>query len=451
MSNQSAALRILQISTCDQEGGAEKVAYDLHTAYRQQGHHAHLAVGHKKLHDADVSLINHDAYRPAWTRFWRAQQLALCRRKIHIAPVLAGWLADAAEPRAWWERTRGLENFDYPGAWHVLDLPPQRPQVVHAHNLHGKYFDLRALAALSHQVPTFVTLHDEWMFTGHCAYAFGSERWRTGCEDCPDLAINPALKRNTTAQNWRRKQRIYQQSKLYVAAPSRWLLAEALDSILQPAIIDARHIPNGVALETFHPADKRAARAALNLPQDADIALFVANSTVSNPFKDYATLEAAVARLAAEQPKRQTVFVNLGEAGAEKQLGGVTIRYVGYQREAQQVARFYQAADVYLHAARAENFPCTILEALACGTPVVATAVGGIPEQILEGVTGFLVPLAGSVALATRTAQLFGDATLRLRMGEAAAQHARDHFSLARQVRAYLDWYHEVMELSLNR
>jgi glycosyltransferase involved in cell wall biosynthesis len=444
MSDQSAPLRILQLSTCDQEGGAEKVAYDLHTTYRQRGHHAHLAVGHQKLNDANVSLICHDHYRPAWTRFWRAQQLALCQKKIHIAPVLAGWLADAAEPRAWWERTRGMENFDYPGAWHVLDLPPQRPQVLHAHNLHGKYFDLRALAALSRQLPTFVTLHDEWMFTGHCAYSFGSERWRTGCIDCPDLQINPALPRNTTAQNWRRKQRIYQQSKLYVAAPSRWLLDEALASILQPAIVEARHIPNGVALETFSPGDRLAARATLGLPLDADIALFVANSTVSNPFKDYATLEAAVARIAAKPSQRETIFINLGEAGAEKRVGAVTIRYVGYQREPQQVARFYQAADVYLHAARAENFPCTILEALACGTPVVATAVGGIPEQIREGVTGFLTPLADSAAMAARTAQLFDDVALRQRMGEAAAQHAREKFSLARQAAAYLDWYHEV-------
>ncbi|MBI3427330.1 MAG: glycosyltransferase [Acidobacteria bacterium] len=437
-------MRILQISTCDQAGGAEKVAYDLHTAYRQRSHQAHLAVGHKKLNDPDVSLINHNAYRPAWTRFWRAQQLALCQKEIHVAPVLAGWLADAAEPRAWWERTRGLENFDYPGAWHVLDLPPQRPQVVHAHNLHGKYFDLRALAALSQQVPTFVTLHDEWMLTGHCAYTFGSERWRTGCVDCPDLAINPALTRNTTAQNWRRKQRIYQQAKLYIAAPSRWLLAEALDSILHPALIETRHIPNGVALETFHPGDKQAARAALQLPQDADIALFVANSTVSNPFKDYATLEAAIECVAATRPPRETVFVNLGEAGMEKQIGNVTVRFVGYQREPQQVARFYQAADVYLHAARAENFPCTILEALACGTPVVATAVGGIPEQISEGITGFLVPIKDHAALAARVTELFADAAKRYRMGAAAVGHAHEYFSLDRQVAAYLDWYQAV-------
>src|SRR5690606_33473914 len=59
-----------------------------------------------------------------------------------------------------------------------------------------------------------------------------------------------------------------------------------------------------------------------------------------------------------------------------------SIRFVGYQSEPRIVACFYQAADLYLHAAKADTFPTTILEALACGLPVVATAVGGIPEQV---------------------------------------------------------------------
>ena len=58
------------------------------------------------------------------------------------------------------------------------------------------------------------------------------------------------------------------------------------------------------------------------------------------------------------------------------------MRFVGHQKSAQTVAQYYQAADVYLHAATADTFPRAVLEALACGTPVVATGVGGIPEQV---------------------------------------------------------------------
>lgn len=438
-------MRILQLSTADQYGGAEKVAYDLHQAYGRRGHEAFLAVGQKTGADAHVFELNHAAHRPAWARFWRRQQLALCQRRIRFAPLLAGWLADMAEPRAWCERQRGLENFDFPASRRLLELTPQRPELLHAHNLHGEYFDLRALPKLSRQIPTIITLHDEWLFTGHCAHSFGSERWRHGCEHCPDLAIHPALRRATTAQNWRRKRALYQRSRFYVAAPSRWLLQEACSSILQPAIIEARHLPNGVPLAQFQPFDQVAARRELGLPRDAGIALFVGSSTRRNPFKDYATLAAAMRQLATRSLRREVLLVCLGEAAREERLGAVTLRFLDYERDPARVARFYQAADVYVHAARADTFPNTVLEALACGTPVVATAVGGIPEQIVEGETGFLVPLSDSAAMAQRLELLLADTILRARLGQTAATYAREHFSLDRQVEAYLAWYQEIL------
>ncbi len=73
----------------------------------------------------------------------------------------------------------------------VLDTPAQ---IVQCHNLHGGYFDLRALQWLSARVPTLLTLHDMWTLTGHCAHALGCDRWRTGCGRCPDLKLDPAIR-----------------------------------------------------------------------------------------------------------------------------------------------------------------------------------------------------------------------------------------------------------------
>jgi glycosyltransferase involved in cell wall biosynthesis len=122
------------------------------------------------------------------------------------------------------------------------------------------------------------------------------------------------------------------------------------------------------------------------------------------------------------------------------------VRFVEYQTDPRAVARYYQAADVYVHAARADTFPNTILEAQACGTPVVATAVGGIPEQIDDGRTGLLVPPGDAAALAERIARLLGDNDLRARLGEQAAADARDRFDLNRQADTYLDWYRDLVE-----
>jgi glycosyltransferase involved in cell wall biosynthesis len=118
---------------------------------------------------------------------------------------------------------------------------------------------------------------------------------------------------------------------------------------------------------------------------------------------------------------------------------------VAYQRDSVVVADYYRAADVYLHATRADTFPNVILEALACGTPVVATSVGGIPEQIEEGVTGFLTPPGDARAMATRIEQLLSDDALRRRFAAAAIESARRHFGLDRQINDYLAWYQEII------
>ena len=110
------------------------------------------------------------------------------------------------------------------------------------------------------------------------------------------------------------------------------------------------------------------------------------------------------------------------------------------------VARFYQAANIYLHAAKADTFPNVVLEALACGTPVVATAVGGIPEQVKDGVTGFLVASGDAEAMAKHIMMLFTDDALRRQFSLNAAHDGRKRFDLNRQVNAYVEWYHAIAE-----
>jgi glycosyltransferase involved in cell wall biosynthesis len=103
-----------------------------------------------------------------------------------------------------------------------------------------------------------------------------------------------------------------------------------------------------------------------------------------------------------------------------------------------------KAADLYTHPARADNCPTTVLEALARGTPVVASAVGGIPEQVVEGRTGFLVPVGDARALAGRVLALLAGEELWVRMGrQAAGDVAR--FGGKRMVGEYLAFYDEIL------
>lgn len=222
------SLRIVQVSTGDQIGGAETSAYNLFNAYRERGHVSRLVVGFKAVDDPDVIRLPYaDPTRQSrWASIWLrlAAPLEAARNRVRGTVHLYGLVRRVAEPRVLAERWTGLEDFNYPGSWRLFDVVPERPDVVHCHNLHGGYFDLRALPWLSQQVPLILNLHDAWPLSGHCAHSFECERWRTGCGQCPDLTIYPAIPRDATAENWRRKRDIYAQSRLYITTPSRWLM-----------------------------------------------------------------------------------------------------------------------------------------------------------------------------------------------------------------------------------
>lgn len=441
-------LRILQVSTLDIAGGAEKVAWNLFQAYRARGQCSRLAVGHKRSADRDALLIPNDVHRKLLGRVWLLldKWLRMSEGKAVGIQWLYYRLALIAEPCRLMELWQGIEDFNFPGTSLFFHALAQPPDIIHCHNLHGDYFDLRVLPWLSQQGPVVLTLHDAWLLSGHCAHSFECERWKTGCGHCPDLTIYPAIRKDATAYNWQRKSEIYAKSRLYVATPSQWLMQKVEQSMLTSAIMETRVIPNGVDLSVFRPADRQTLRTALGIPQNARVLLFAANGIRGNIWKDYQTMRAAVALIAERLSEQNVLFIALGEKAPMERIGQAKICFVPYQKDPEGVARYYQAADVYVHAARADTFPNTILEALACGTPVVATAVGGIPEQIEDGVSGFLTPPGDAEAIAARVVGLLADEETRRRLAHQAAEFAEHRFDLNRQVDDYLAWYEGILE-----
>jgi len=465
------SLTILQVSAFDRHGGAERVAWDLFQSYRSLGHASYFAVGRKRSADPDVLLLpNHEA-SSRWQRFWWGLHRGLqpCYGRFTGSRSLCRLIHRIAEPRGWRDVRRGLEDFHYPGTWRLLDITPRRPDVIHCHNLHQNYFDLRALPWLCRQAPVVLTLHDAWLLAGHCAHSFDCERWKTGCGECPALSLYSPIRRDGSAENWRRKRDIYAAGRLHVATPCHWLRDRVEQSMLAPGVVEARVIPYGVDLDVFRPGDHAAARAALGLPRQARVLLFAASGIRDNVWKDFRTMRAAIARLAesrglnaeAQTPAtagRPLIFVALGEDAPAERIGrgaaGAEVRFVPFQADPAAVACHYQAADVYVHAARADTFPNAVLEALACGLPVAATAVGGIPEQVIglddadenaERATGMLTAPADEAGLAAAVERLLINDPLRLRLSDNAAADAHRRFDLRRQTNEYLAWYKELL------
>lgn len=413
--------RIVVVNTADRGGGAETVAWYLLQEYRRKHGAACMWVGHKNSNDPAVLASLQQGGQPRVSMARRV--LRNIRRRMH--------------------RARGLEDFEFPSTMDLLRAGGEQADIVHLHNLHGGFFDLRALAPLSQKVPLFVTLHDSWMLTGRCASPGPCNRWASGCGNCPDLQRPPILPRDATAENWRRKQEIYSQSRLRIATPSRWLMEKVQQSMLAPALIEGRVIPNGIDARVFHPGDKSQARAALQIPEEAALLVSVAKGGAANPYKDFATLHGALSRLQTRGDKIVCVVVGR-EAPTETFSNGVVLRHVGMAVPGT-VARWFQAADLCVHSTHEEVFGLVLAEALACGTPVVASHVGGIPEVIRQGRDGLLVPPGNPQAFAAAIEDLLSNRPRLREMGRDGAAYASTTFDAARMAGEYLAWFEEVL------
>lgn len=463
-------LRILQVGAVEHGGGAAAVASSLLRGFRSRGMESWLAVGRQTTDDPGVFTIPDDDRLLCRMTGYALLQARL-RRMAGRSPG-RGWgqlsrsLRFATHARALLNSYAGLEDFEFAGTGRLLELTPEPPDILHCHNLHGGCFDLRAIAQLSQRVPTILTLHDAWLLSGHCAHSFDCERWKIGCGACPDLTIAPAVRRDRTAENWARKRDIYQRSRLYVATPARWLLDKVEQSMLAPAVRSARVIPNGVDLSVFRPVDKRRVREALGIPADSFVALLV-TGVGEDSWRDRQMVGTTLGLLSARPSTRDVRFIAVGRASPVLGGPGVAgdannvIRFDGYQADPSTMARYYQSADVYLHLARADTFPMAVLEALACGTPVVATRVGGIHEQIchadvsalrasafdrLGHATGVLVP-AGDARMASQAVvALLESGEVGAALGRNAVSDVRRRFDLNQQIDCYLGWYRAIIE-----
>jgi glycosyltransferase involved in cell wall biosynthesis len=198
---------------------------------------------------------------------------------------------------------------------------------------------------------------------------------------------------------------------------------------------------NGVDTSRFRPGLSRSWRSAMGWTDEHVVFGMVANFRAC---KGHADFVAAASRIAADHPEARFVMV-----GADQGLMAATMRQV---EEAGLTAKtrvldlepspekIFAALDIYLCTSTSEAFGISLAEAMACGVPVIATAVGGIPEVIDDDVTGFLVPVGDSEAAADAAGKLF-NRELRRGMGMRGRLRVEDKFSLSATVRAHEELY----------
>jgi glycosyltransferase involved in cell wall biosynthesis len=197
-------------------------------------------------------------------------------------------------------------------------------------------------------------------------------------------------------------------------------------------------IRNGVALPRLGGSGRAAARAALGYGQDEVVIGLVA--WLNRAVKGVRHFVEAMPEISREVPNARFLIVGGGdeEAGlrAEAQRLGVAdrVRFTGFQPD---VTPYYRAMDISVLTSLSEGLSITLLESMAHELPVVATRVGGNPELVVHGETGFLVPARDVAAFVAHVTRLARDPALRTAFGAAGRSRVETEFTSERVARAY--------------
>lgn len=394
-------MRILHLSFSDHHGGAARAAWRLHDGLRRAGHDSQMLVMRKYSQDDNVHQV-----RLGRLGRWQRQRQMPSER-----PDRARYPAYAAQP---WD----VGQASSPVERHIRAL---KPDVIHLHWINDGMLSVAQIGRLP--APLVWTLHDLWPLTGGCHYDAGCGRFAARCGACPILGSTDEndLSRRTFADKV--AQWVYQDVTLVALNP--WMRAQISASFLFGGRRTVE-IPNGIDLSVYKPSDQASARQHFGLPPDKRLILFGAFD-LNDPRKGGDLLKTALAGL----NLADVALVTLGGGDASALAdSGLPLFSVGRIDDEARMALLYAAADVFVSPSRQDNLPNMVMEALACGLPVVAFKVGGLPAMLTHQQTGWLAAAEDTDDLRAGIGWVLTDRERWRKLADAAHAYAHAHYAL---------------------
>lgn len=381
-------LRVVHLNTYDGNGGAGRACLRLNDALNANGVNSEVFAYYKFGQNPKIGTFTKSPIAKAMAVFNIMAERYLA--KLFVKAVKTPFSLQLF----------GKSIFKHPAL--------KSADVIHLHWVNHGFLTPKFLAQLDElDKPIVWTFHDSNAFTGGCHVRYSCENFHQQCGNCPVLRFEG--KDDISHKNWLGKQKAYTELNFHVVAPSRWMAA----SVKQSSLLGLRKtsvIPNTIEIDVFKPYVKAEAKKILKIPADHFVLMSGFMPSKNDKHKGARYLIDALNELASrpEIPNDKIELVIFGNKD-EKNMPSFPFKttFLGTINKDEHLAKCYAAADAFITPSLEDNLPNTVMESLACATPVIAFTTGGIPDMVKHLENGYLAKYKDATDLADGIEWLF--------------------------------------------
>ena len=402
-------VRILHLNTYAGNGGAGKACLRLSTALQKQGVHSEIAVNFLFKKNPEV----HDLSKGFFYKWLTAAGILFERlaNKIFVKHLPIPFSIPL-----WGKNISGKKLL-------------RSADLIHIHWINHAFLRPEDIANLLRlNKPVVWTFHDSNAFTGGCHVRYTCDKFEQECGNCPVLKnSHPG---DLSHRIWKQKSRAYENTDFTIVAPSKWMA----ESVSRSKLLRSRsiiNIPNTLDTEIFKPLSRAESRRTLGLSPEKFILMSGFMPSRKDLHKGTSYLIEGL-EIFAREHELEIENIELVIFGNRDTINvpdfPVKTIFLGTIDTEERLALCYNSADVFLAPSLEDNLPYTVLESLACGTPVVAFTTGGIPDMVEHKINGYLAEYRSSADLAQGISWVFKHPQRELLRTNARA-HVMAHFS----------------------